>query len=284
MAYAPWLLWNVKLLGRVLSLKQWVSGYIEDASYKPKSHPRIVAISDMVRQDIRRWYGIPPDEITVVYNGVDVDRFHPGNRRCRREVRTRHDIGEEDLFLFVSNNFRMKGLGLLMRALADLKEKKETKRSFRLLILGRDRPKPYLRLARELGISEEVIFAGRVEEPEKYYGAADLLLHPTFYDACSLTVLEAAATGLPVITTIFNGASGVLDPGRNWILSDPGDAGQLRAAILDFLRKKEAGLLVPPAEERADHLSEEKNFDRMLAIFEETLHSKRTNRTNEENK
>jgi UDP-glucose:(heptosyl)LPS alpha-1,3-glucosyltransferase len=279
-AYTPWFLWNVRLLGRALSVKQWVSGYIEDAPYKAKRRPRIIAISDMVRQDIIRWYRIPSDEIAVVYNGVNVNRFHPGNRRYRGEVRTRHGIGEESLFLFVSNNFRMKGLGFLIRALADLKEKKATERSFRLLILGRDRPGPYLRLARGLGVSEEVIFAGRVEEPEKYYGAADLLLHPTFYDACSLTVLEAAATGLPVITTVFNGASGVLDPGRNWILSDPGDISQLRSAILDFLIKKEAGLLVPPAEERADHLSEEKNFDRMLVIFEETLQRKRTNAAN----
>ena len=266
--------WNLKLLGRALSLKQWVSGYIEDAPYRAKSCSRVIAISDMVRQDIIRWYRIPPDEIAVVYNGVNVDRFHPRNSRYRGEVRRRHGIGEENLFLFVSNNFRMKGLGFLMRALADLKEKKALERSFRLLILGRDGPGPYLRLARGLGIPEEVIFAGMVEEPEKYYGAADLLLHPTFYDACSLTVLEAAATGLPVITTIFNGASGVLDPVKNWILSDPGDVGQLRAAILDFVRKKEEGLLVPPTEERVDDLSEEKNFDRMLAIFEETLQSK----------
>ena len=161
-----------------------------------------------------------------------------------------------------------------MRALAGLKKEGAQGRSFRLLILGRDRPGPYLQLARGMGISEEIIFAGMVEEPEKYYGAADLLLHPTFYDACSLTVLEAAATGLPVITTVFNGASGVLDPVKNWILSDPGDVGQLRAAILDFVRKKEEGLLVPPTGERVDDLSEEKNFDRMLAIFEETLQSK----------
>jgi UDP-glucose:(heptosyl)LPS alpha-1,3-glucosyltransferase len=280
-AYTHWLMWNVKLLGRALSLKQWVSGYIEDAPYRGKARPRMVAISDMVRQDLTRWYRIPPEEIAVVYNGVNVDQFHPRNRQHRGEVRRRHGIGEENLFLFVSNNFRMKGLGFLMKALADLKEKKTMGGPFRLLILGRDRQGPYHRLARRLGISEEIIFAGTTEDPEKYYGAADLLIHPTFYDACSLTVLEAAATGLPVITTVFNGASGILDPKKNWILSDPADAGQLSGAIHDFVRKKEEGLLVPPAETRVDDLSEAKNYDRMLAIFEETLQSKRTNKTNE---
>jgi UDP-glucose:(heptosyl)LPS alpha-1,3-glucosyltransferase len=279
-AYTPWLLWTLKSLGRAMSLKQWVSGYIEDAPYRAGRRPRVIAISDMVKQDILRWYRIPPDQIAVVYNGVNVDRFHARNRRYRGEIRGRHGIGEEILFLFVSNNFRLKGLGFLMRILAGLKQKKSMEAPFRLLILGRDRRSPYLRLARDLGISEEVIFAGVTEEPEKYYGAADLLIHPTFYDACSLTVLEAAASGLPVITTIFNGASGVLEPGENWILSDPADGDQLRAAILDFVKRKKEGLLVPPAEERVGELSEERNYDRMMRIFEETLQSKTTNRTN----
>jgi UDP-glucose:(heptosyl)LPS alpha-1,3-glucosyltransferase len=278
-AYTSRPLWAMKLLGRAMSLRQWVSGYIENAPYRAGRRPRIIAISDMVKQDILRWYQIPGDEITVVYNGVNVDRFHARNRRCRGEIRGRHGIGEEIVFLFVSNNFRMKGLGFLMRALAELKKKRAMDGPFRLLVLGRDRQSPYLRLARDLNISEEVLFAGATEEPEKYYGAADLLIHPTFYDACSLTVLEAAASGLPVITTVFNGAGGILDPGKNWILSDPADRGQLRAAILDFVKRKEVGLLVPPAEERADDLSEEKNFDRMMAIFEETLQKKRTNKS-----
>ena len=145
------LLWTIKFLGRVLSPKQWVSGWVEDAPYQRKNLQAIIAISDMVKQDMMRWYQIPEGRITVVYNGVDIERFHPRNRQYREEIRRRHGIGEDELvILFVSNNFRMKGLGFLIRALADLK--KEGSPHFKLLVLGRDRKPPYIRLAKKIGI------------------------------------------------------------------------------------------------------------------------------------
>src|SRR4030067_29566 len=132
--------------------------------------------------------------------------------------------------LFVSNNFRMKGLVFLMRTLADLK--KEGVPPFKLLVLGKDRKAPYLRLGKKMDISEETIFVGSTNEPEKYYGAADLFIHPAFYDAFSLTVLEALASGLPVITTASTGASEVLNPGEDgFVINSLEDPGELKAGI-----------------------------------------------------
>ena len=121
-AYDNPIVWTIKFLGRILSPRQWVSGWIEDAPYRGKNPSRIIAISDMVKQDMIRWYKIPEDRIAVIYNGVDVERFHPRNRQYREEIRRRHGIGDELVILFVSNNFRMKGLAFLMRALGNLKK------------------------------------------------------------------------------------------------------------------------------------------------------------------
>ena len=93
-AYDHPVLWAIKFLGRVLSPKQWTQGYIENAPYKKNDFYRIVAISDMVKQDVMHWYGVPEDRIAVVYNGVDTERFHPRNRQHRQEIRRRHGIGE----------------------------------------------------------------------------------------------------------------------------------------------------------------------------------------------
>jgi UDP-glucose:(heptosyl)LPS alpha-1,3-glucosyltransferase len=261
---------TVKLLGRIFSPKQWVSGWIENAPYRSNPLPRIVAISDMVKQDMMRWYRIPSERIAVIYNGVDVERFHPRNRQFRPEVRRRHGVGEELLILFVSNNFRMKGLGYLLQALALLKQ--EDSPAVKLLILGRDHSAPYLRIAGKLGVSDEVIFAGSTKEPEKYYGAADLLVHPTFYDACSLTVLEALASGLPVITSLSNGASGLVRHGEEgWLLEDPGDVDGLRKGIQRFFDeefRQKAGDL---ARKKAEAHSEKANFDQMIRIFGEAV-------------
>jgi UDP-glucose:(heptosyl)LPS alpha-1,3-glucosyltransferase len=265
-AYDHPLLWGIKFLGRVLSPKQWIQGYIENAPYKKNDFYRIVAISDMVKQDVMHWYGIPEDRIAVVYNGVDTERFHPRNRQHREEIRRRHGIGDEFVILFVSNNFRMKGLVYLIKALAEIKKFDST--SYKCLVLGRDRKAPYIRLAEKLGISQEVIFAGSTDEPEKYYGAADLLVHPTFYDACSLTVLEALASGLPVVTTISNGASGVISHGEDgWVIKEMRKGDQLKTAINYFLDKEIQPLASCEERRMGETHTAKVNAELMMEIF-----------------
>jgi len=264
------ILWAVKFLGRVFSPKQWVSGWIEDAPYQERPLRAIIAISDMVKQDMMHWYQIPGERITVVYNGVDIEHFHPRNRQYREEIRRRHGIGEELVILFVSNNFRMKGLGFLIRALAKIK--KGVHPPFKLLILGRDHPGSYLRLAKEMGMFEEVIFAGSTNEPEKYYGASDLLVHPTFYDACSLTVLEALASGLPVITTHSNGASGIITQGQEgFVISDPRDDRALAEKISFFLNREKVEKVSIAARQLAESHSLERNWREMKNIFQKSF-------------
>jgi UDP-glucose:(heptosyl)LPS alpha-1,3-glucosyltransferase len=268
------LVWMIKFLGRVLSPKQWVQGYIESAPYRRSHFHKIIAISDMVKEDINHWYGVSKDLITVIYNGVDIERFHPRNRHYREEVRKRYGIGNEFVILFVSNNFKMKGLGYLIRALAKLKQ--EGHPSFKLLILGRDRQAPYLRQAEKAGVSEEILFAGSTNEPEKFYGAADLLVHPTFYDACSLTVLEAMASGLPVITTTSNGASGILTDGQEgFVIEDPRDSGFLVQKIFYFLPDEIRQRASIAARRLAESITRERNWEEMKHFFKEN-HSRRT--------
>jgi len=266
-AYDSPLLWMVKFLGRILNAKQWVNGWIEDAPYKRTPPPRIIAISEMVKRDIVRWYGVPPDRVEVIYNGVDLERFHPRNRQYRTDVRERHGIHEEILLLFVSHNFRMRGLRHLMQALASLK--KEGTSSFKLLVLGRDRQAPYLRLARETGISEEIIFAGATNEPEKYYGAADLFVHPSFYDACSLALLEALASGLPVVTTSSTGASGILSHGDDgWVIESATDREELKAGIRYFLDENARLRGSRQGRMKAERYSRQMNFERVMKVFQ----------------
>jgi UDP-glucose:(heptosyl)LPS alpha-1,3-glucosyltransferase len=164
----------------------------------------------------------------------------------------------------------MKGLVFLIKALAEIK--KENAPPFKLLVLGRDRQDSYLGMARDMGVFEEVVFAGSTDEPEKYYGASDLLVHPTFYDACSLTVLEALASGLPVITTHSNGASGIITQGREgFVISDPRKDQILAGKIAFFLDHERIEKASVAARALAESYSLEKNWREMQAIFEKDL-------------
>jgi len=273
-AYENPFLWVIKFLGRVLSPKQRIQGFIENAPYKKNDSYRIVAISDMVKQDIMHWYGIPESRIVVIYNGIDTERFHPRNRQYRDEIRKRHGIGSEFVILYVSNNFRMKGLGYLVKALAEIKESNPT--PYKCLVLGRDKKAPYVRLAEKLGIGQEVIFAGSTDEPEKYYGAADLLVHPTFYDACSLTVLEALASGLPVITTVLNGAAGTITDGQDgFVIPSPRDHQALQEKIAFFFDERRRQESVVLARRCMERFPMELNYREMVSVLLKSVEDRR---------
>lgn len=81
-----------------------------------------------------------------------------------------------------------------------------------------------------------MIFGGALPSLEHVYGASDIYVHPTFYDSCSLTVLEALASGLPVVTTRFNGAAdAITSPDGGTVIDDPADAQALADAIAYYL-------------------------------------------------
>ncbi len=274
-AYGNPVLRGIKLIGRLLSLKQWVSGIIEDVPYRRQDCPRIIAISHMVRDDIIRHYGVPPEHVTLIYNGVDLERFHPENRqRYREEIRGSLGIGEELVILFVSNSHRIKGLDCLIRALARIKGEGEP-RPFKLLVLGRGSMTRYLKASRRLGIDEAIVSVQGTPYPERYYGAADLLVHPTFYDACSLAVFEALASGLPIITTKSNGAGGIMTDGKEgFVVDDPRNISTLADRIHHFFDDPTREASSRAARELAERHPMERNFQEMMEVFQEVTEQK----------
>ncbi len=118
--------------------------------------------------------------------------------------------------------------------------------------------------------SQKIVCAGSTDEPEKYYGAADLLVHPTPYDACSLTVLEALSSGLPVVTTSSNGANGIINLGEvGFVIPDPRDDKLLTQQISFFSDPEVREKALIAARSLAEHFSLEKNWSRMRDILEE---------------
>jgi UDP-glucose:(heptosyl)LPS alpha-1,3-glucosyltransferase len=120
-----------------------------------------------------------------------------------------------------------------------------------------------------MGISGEVIFAGSTDEPEKYYGAADLFVHPSFYDACSLALLEALASGLPVVTTSSTGASGILSHGEDgWVIQSATDREELKTGIRYFLDDNTRLRASRQGRMKAEQYSRQVNFERVMNVFQ----------------
>ncbi|MFZ4779544.1 MAG: glycosyltransferase family 4 protein, partial [Terrimicrobiaceae bacterium] len=201
--------------------------YREQAEIERRQNARkkslIVAVSQMDRGYFQSLYDVPMERIRRIYNGVDTDRFSlqecSGHREPTRRMLECTD--DEAVFLFVGYDLRRKNAESAIRALS-----LAVSNGFpaRLVIVGGERPEPSARLARKLGLSDRVALIGGVPDVRPYLAAADVYLHPSWYDPFGLAVFEAFACGLPVITTRFTGASELMADGEHgFIISDPAD-------------------------------------------------------------
>ncbi|MDR4503503.1 MAG: glycosyltransferase family 4 protein [Candidatus Scalindua sp.] len=259
---------SLKQVTRFFSLRQNFILWLDKKQYTDEKISRIIAISDMIKNDMIHYHHVDPQKITVIYNGVDTGRFNPSRRDdFRKVIRKKLSIGEEFVLLYVSNNFRLKGLATLIRALGVLKQ---THPDFKALIIGRGKKSPYGKLAKKLGCLDNVLFLGQVNDIEKYYAASDLYVHPTLYDSCSLVVTEALASGLPVITTQYDGASGLIDDGKDgFVMKDPLDYQNLAEKIAVFFDEEVRQKASIAARKKAEKYPEEENCEKIIAVFKE---------------
>lgn len=260
----------LKHIADFFSLRQNFILWLDRKQYRGKGVSRIIAISDMIKNDIVKYHNIDPQKIDVVYNGVDLQRFNPENKKkYRTAVRRKLALGENFVVLYISNNFRLKGLLTLIKSLGELKK---SRKDFKALVVGRGNVTPYRKLAKRLDCLENLIFLGHINEIEKYYAASDLYVHPTFYDSCSLVVTESLASGLPVITTIYDGASGVMEDGREgFVMRDPKDHRALAEKISLFFDDAFRQKASIAAREKAERYPEEKNCDEIIKIYNEVV-------------
>ncbi len=194
---------------------------------------RIVAISRQGREEIRTLYGVPDARITVIYNGVDQQRFHPDHReRFGPAIRAAFGIPPQAwLVLMVGSGFERKGLGPLIEGFARFRDPHA-----RLLVVGKGNPRPYYALAERLGVGGRLAWAGPRPDVERFYAAADLVALPALYEPFGNVHLEALAAGLPVLASRRSGGAEVVRHGETgWILENPEDAAAI-AGGLEALR------------------------------------------------
>jgi len=184
----------------------------------------VIAVSRMTAGHLTKFDGIDPARIRVIPNGVDCARFHPPAADSSSDA-VRRELGialESTLHLMVAHNLRLKNAECAIRALAIANR---SGHGGRLLIVGGRKPARQIALARKLGLAESVTFLPPLDDVVPLYQAATTLVHPTWYDPCSLVTIEAMACGLPVITSACNGASEMIDHGVDGlVLPHPSDA------------------------------------------------------------
>ncbi len=180
----------------------------------------IVAVSKQVERELVE-IGVPPERIRVILNGVDLQEFSPGEAK-------RQTWGLPEgvtLALFAGNaQTPRKNLDTVLRALAQVPE-------LQLVVAGTTTGTTYPQLVASLDLSNRVHFLEHRTDVPELMKAVNLLVFPSRYEACSLVLLEAMASGLPVITAKTAGGAEIITPECGIVLPEPDDIQALARAL-----------------------------------------------------
>lgn len=212
----------------------------ERARFRGRAHRTIVTLTGGGRADLVRLYGRVQAPVVTIPTGVDTDRFRPPAEEERARLRRQYHLDDEDrVALFVGHDLPGKGIHHAVAALVHAP-------TVMLLVVGGvaatvDAARA---LAESLGVSERVLFVGPRPDVDHFFALADMFVFPSGYEAYGLVVLEALASGLPVIATRVGCAPDVVVDGVNGFLveQDAADIGErmetLAAADLDAWRPR----------------------------------------------
>jgi D-inositol-3-phosphate glycosyltransferase len=199
---------------------------------------RIIAATDREKHDLGKYYDAPPDKISIIPCGVNLDLF----RRIDKEVARRHlGFNGNKIILFVGRIEPLKGLDRLLTALPALDSGQEP---LLVVVGGDERSRSEVErlrgLSRILHIEDMVTFRG-IEEQERlplYYSAADVCVIPSYYESFGLVALESLACGTPIVATRVGCIESVVRQGQNGCMVENNAPYNLAASIAALLAKQ----------------------------------------------
>jgi glycosyltransferase involved in cell wall biosynthesis len=196
--------------------------WIDTAANYLSSH--ICAVSASTRDFLVQRERVNPARISLVYNGVDVERFKPRGPRVRRDA-----FGDSFVVVGVGRLHPQKNFALFLDVAAELLRRNLR---IRFVIAGTGPEDRYLlKRCKKLGITQHVQFLGHVKDTASLYAASDALLMTSKFEGTPLSVLEAMAMRLPIVAPRLDGIAEVLKDGVDALLIDSTDPAQYADAI-----------------------------------------------------
>jgi len=212
-----------------------------------------VSVSDKIRSEVID-LGIPAERVKTIVNGVDLDEFHPGSAN-REALGLPTDV---PLAFFAGDiQSNRKNLDTILRALTQTP-------TVHLGVAGRLDGSPYPAFADRLGVSNRVHFLGFRSDIANLMRAMDFFVFPSRYEACTLVLLEAMASGLPTITASTTGGSELVDTNSGFVLQNPENANRLAAHITALAEQPS---LRQRMGEEARRIAEQHSWDKMAAEY-----------------
>lgn len=230
-----------------------------------------LCVSEMIAKEYEANYQIR-NGVRVIYNSVDVPASNGTDRALwRRQKRAELSVASDDLVLLcVAQNFRLKGVAKAIKAFGRWYHSRPGHSGARLVVVGRTASGHYRWLVRKAGLAGRVVFPGASKEIFKWYAAADACILLSWYDPCSLVVLEAARWGIPCITTVFNGATALLGSG-SVLVPSPADTQAVVSGLDKMADPQQRQEMSRICLGLADQLGMDHYVEQLLELYAEVL-------------
>ncbi len=193
----------------------------------------IITISRYSLEKIQRHYGIEPSRVRIVPNGVDTEKFKPAENAAA--AKQRFGLSGAPCVLFVGSLIPRKGLSFLVEAAKQIiKEQTDTK----FLIVGEGPLKGQLTATiADANLKDNFLFLGNLKEDmlPAVYNCADVFVLPSIQEGQGIVLLEAQASGTPVVAFDIGGVNEAVRNGETGLLVKRGNAGELADALLKVL-------------------------------------------------
>lgn len=202
---------------------------LERGYFRTRADSVVSVLSDQNADEVTGLYHVDRSRLVIIPNGYSAAEFSVDlTVRMRPAKRAELGLADEDvLVLLVANELHRKGFATLLEAVAILSET-----NVRVAVVGKKPIDSYLPQIARLGLTDRVQWYGPSDDVAQWYAAADLFVMPSQYEAYPLVVIEALASGLPVITTALAGSLDAVRPGVNGLLlSDPQDPEELAGLL-----------------------------------------------------
>jgi UDP-glucose:(heptosyl)LPS alpha-1,3-glucosyltransferase len=238
---------------------------LEETHFRKRAYKKLIATTPVVREDLKRFYGVPYEDVVVIPNGFNPDEFSMYRRAEHREsMRKKLGIKPDQIaLLFVGNELERKGYRTILGAMRKLGRK-----DLRLIVVGSPSKAHVMQIANHFGVADQVIAAGATSAVADYHSAAELFVLPTQYEAFCLAIIESLGSGLPVVTSSVPGAGDAIVAGVNGeIVKDPTNAEELAAVLKPMLNRQTLAVYSAGTPATVENYQ----WPKLLAKYEEVL-------------
>jgi glycosyltransferase involved in cell wall biosynthesis len=232
----------------------------------------LLAVAEIQKNYLVETERLPRDKIRVIHNGVDTARFQPPTSAERSAIRKELGLGDDEIAIIsVASLKPLKRIDALLTAAAGLVTAGE---AVRVIVVGDGSERAALeKLAADLGIAARVSFLGLRDDVERVLKASDVFVLASRTEAFPNVVLEAMATGLPVIATDVGSVREMVEPDSSALIVPPGDDAALAASLKTLSR--DAALRTRLGQRGREIVNQRFRFDVMCTrreeLFEELI-------------